>query len=120
MVTLKYMEARQQHIADLARHILPFVEEQEQKGKLLKVFRHLLLLVLTAFITWSGAQYVRPITYAEEKSLRMLLEYSALKRSVPVNVETKQLLDHFQIDRLGEIRSYQWNEAVSQVADSSD
>ena len=114
------MEARQQHIADIARHILPFVEEQEQKGKLLKVFHHCMLLVFTVFLTWSGAQYLRPISYAEEKSLRMLLEYSAMKRSVPVAVETKQLLEHYQIERLADIRAYQWNDAVSQVADSSD
>ncbi|HVY12683.1 MAG TPA: hypothetical protein VHB73_03870 [Alphaproteobacteria bacterium] len=110
------MEVRQQRIANLADHLLPFMEAQEQKQKFIAISHRLLLLILTAVIAFSSAQYLRPITYSEARSLRMMLEYVAQKKNVPVENVAAPLLAHLHVHRLGDIRAYQWQEAVSRLS----
>jgi hypothetical protein len=106
------VEARQQQIANLARYVLPLVEAKEQKENFLRVTHQLVILLLTAIIAFSSAQYMRPISTNEERSLRMMLEYAAQKKHMDLGVTTNQLLAGLGLRHLDDMRAYQWEEAL--------
>jgi hypothetical protein len=106
------MEARQQQIADLARHVLPFVEAREQKEALIKKTYQFLILTLTAITAFSSAEMLRPISYSEEKALSIIMEHNAMKHKTTVRAEAQPFLDYFGVYSISEMRAYQWNEAL--------
>src|SRR6185369_4614449 len=106
------MEARQQQIADLARHVLPFVEAREHKEQLVKKTYQFLILTLTAISAFSAAELLRPISYSEEKTLSILMEHNAMKHKTTVRAEAQPFLEYFSVTSFSEMRAYQWNAAL--------
>ncbi len=105
-------ESRRENIADLARVMLPMVEQSGARDRFRDLCLLLLMMALSAFFAWSAAQYLRPLSYAEERNLRVLLEYTAQQKAISTEEATRQLLDYFYAKRLSDLRASQWNEAI--------
>jgi hypothetical protein len=106
------LDERQQHIANLARELLPFLERGEKKSKLIRSLNQGLLLILFTFFMWHAHEDMRPINASEEHSLKILLEYAAQKLSIPTNERTQKFLEHHRIKDLGDLPAYKWERAM--------
>jgi hypothetical protein len=114
------LDERQQHIANLARELLPFLERGEKKSKLVQSFSQGLLLILFGFFIWQAHDHLRTINAAEEHSLKILLEYAAQKTSVPVTERIQKFLDRHQIKSLGNLPAHKWPHAIVSISEKLD
>lgn len=111
------MEARQQHIADMVKSLLPCFEECRRKERLAN-----LILFATAFsfiIGWGYMlrDYNRPIDINEYTILTNVIALSAKETHQSPGMVTQDILTRYHIEQLQDLKSRQWRMALQYIAE---
>ncbi|NDE90366.1 MAG: hypothetical protein EB059_04400 [Alphaproteobacteria bacterium] len=110
------MDARRQHIEDLVRNLLPYVEEYGRRQRAATIIINasvLCYIMLGAFLIYN---YIRPINTNEYTILNSVIALSAQEaHATPLKI-TNDLLTQFHINQLQDLKSHQWNEALKFLA----
>jgi hypothetical protein len=104
--------SRQQKIDDIVHAILPHFPRRDGSAPWYKA-----LLVGTAVLCFITTGYMlamnnRHISYSEKMTLQILIEHSARKQNITIQAVTRDLIRELMVDKVRNIRAYQWNQAI--------
>lgn len=110
------MEARRERIAELARMLLPCVEDCRRKERRSKN----LLLSAYVLFAFSGGYLVhentRPINTNEYTVLNSLVFMQAKERNTTPELISEQIAKQYKVERLQNLKARDWRDAVNYLA----
>ncbi len=111
------MEARQQHIADLVKNLLPCFEECRRKQRIANFL--IATCTLSFIIGWGFVlrDFNRPIDINEYTALTNIIELGARNNHVTQNQMTQSICARFHIEQLQDLKARQWSTAVKFLAE---
>ena len=110
------MEARQQRIAEMARMLLPCVEECRRKERTSKYILFVTFILLAIAGGYFVNEQTRPINSNEYAILSNLTMLHAQERNTTPEVISKSLHEKFYINHLHDLKARDWNDALNYLA----
>lgn len=110
------MEARQQRIAEMAKMLLPCVEDCRRKERRTKN----ILLAAYVMLAFAGGYQVhentRTINTNEYTILSSLIQMCADEKNTTPELITQELTKQYHINRLQNLRARNWNDVLNHLA----
>ena len=104
--------SRQKKITDIVQAILPHLPRRSGHSSLHKTALIGGMILCAALSGYMLCNNYRPISYSEKMTLQVLIEYSAQQKKTTIQAVTRDLIQHLTVDKVRNIRAYQWAKAI--------